>query len=62
MRNAEVCKDALVEDRAVAGRSDLLQLSIGGLVDEQSVGPWIPVQWNIVDQVSAQMMLWHHRF
>ena len=32
-----------VEDRAVAGRSDLLQLCIGGLVDEQSVGPWIPV-------------------
>ena len=59
MRNAEVCKDALVEYRAVAGRSDLLQLSIGGHVDEQSVGPWIPVQWNIVDQVSAQTMLWH---
>ena len=48
-----------MEDRAVAGRSDLLQLSIEGLVEEESVSPWIPVQWNIVDQVSAQMMLRH---
>ena len=59
VRNAEICKDALVEDRAVAGRSDLLQLSIEGLVEKEGVGPWIPVQWNIVYQVSAQMMLWH---
>ena len=36
-----------------------LQLSIEGFVEEESVGPWIPVQWNIVDQVSAQMLLWH---
>ena len=48
-----------MEDRAVAGRSDLLQLSIEGLVEEESVGPWIPVQWIIVDQVSARMMLRH---
>ena len=43
-----------MEDCAVAGRSDLLQLSVEGLVEEESVGPWIRVQWNIVDQVSAQ--------
>ena len=57
MRDAELCKDALVEDRAVAGCSDLLQLSIEGLVKEESVGPWIPVQGNILDQVSTEMTL-----
>ena len=53
MRNADLCNEALVENRAVAGRSVLLQLSIEGLDDEESVGPWIPVQWNIVDQVRS---------
>ena len=59
VRDAELRKEALAEDRAVACRSDLLELAIDGLVGEENVGPWIPVQWNIAGQVSAQMMLWH---
>ena len=43
VRDAELRKEALVEDRAVACRSDLLQLAIDGLIEEESVGPWIPV-------------------
>ena len=53
MRDAELRKGAVVEDRAVACRSDLLQLATDGLVKEESVGPWIPVRWNIVGHVSA---------
>ena len=39
MRDVELGKEAIVEDRAMACRSGLLQLSIEGFVEEDSVGP-----------------------